>query len=374
VLFVALLLPARELVAETNPAIVQAREKVTRALSGWDLAKQKLAQTHGEAAALEHRIAAMKRLGNEAELERLLRESVAVETALRTATKAVDSRANEARRAIAETLAAIEARIGELKPRLKQGEYESRQAAARDINTLRDLHREVRGLNNRLKDSSVVPQSWSRYEVKIDPLDGPKELGEKADFIDDTRDRFQKKLGDLRKVLRDAREEQDIARAASSFQTDARLFDEEDRFGRVQKRAGGNADTALDERRETSGDPNPAPQAPQVGTPVADPNLGAFPPPAESPTDDTNARPGSAPQLGARTFEAAPLIKEVDPNLLLNLRVEALEGRTDIATLEQLVRDIERLERFLATRSGDLRRRAIQLKEDEARARAPAPR
>lgn len=378
----ALLLPATAL-AELPPAVSQAQKKVTSALSRFESAKDGLENTRSDAEALEHRIAALKRLrakgatAGDAELASLLRESVASDASLREGTKAVEARDADVRRAVVEAFAAIDARIKELKPRLYQGELESRRTIARNIEELLSLRKELGRVITRLRATSSVPGQWSQYQVKIDPLDGPQELGEKADFVDDTRDRFQKKLEQLRALIKDAREEQDLSHAASAFQTDTRIFDEEDRSGGRVSKNRPTTDTRSGGGDETLQQPNsPAPQ-----DPAQEPANGFAESPADiadGPADKGTIRgdgsqsaiqpPSSAVTTGGGS-ETSLSSKQIDPNMLLNLRVESLAGgAADLSTLEAWARDLERLDGFLKARANELRKRGKQLEADEAKA------
>ncbi len=374
----ALLVPAAAL-AEIPAAISQAQKKVTVSLSRFDSAKLSLEKTRDDAEALEHRIAALKRLrsrgAGDAELASLLRESVASDASLRESTKELEARDAEVRRAVVEAFAAIDARIKELKPRLYQGELETRRSIARNIEELLALRKELGRVIPRLRAASNTPEQWQRYQVKIDPLDGPQELGEKADFVEDTRDRFQKKLEQLRVLIKDAREEQDLSHAASAFQTDTRIFDEEDRSGgRVSKRSGTTETLDKSGNVPLGEDVIPSPQAPNEPTNgfEADPSIGAIDNPGDRASGGNPSLVGPAqPQPGVLSGSVDPTqsTKQIDPNVLLNLRVEALAGgAADLATLEAWARDLERLDTFLRARATELRKRGRQLESDEAKA------
>ena len=81
----------------------------------------------------------------------------------------------------------------------------------------------------------------------------------------------------------------------------------------------------------------------------------------------------SAPSTpAAPSTQVAQLPKTVDPNLLLNLRVEDLAGGArDVKDLEALVADLEKLDQFLLQQAEDIRRRAQRLEADEAPGKAP---
>lgn len=387
-------------------AVQQAHQAVTQGVEAWEAARLRQEETRSRFDTLAHRIAALKRLvarsgsalGAEAELERLLRESVDAESALEESGSAVSRSARAVERSVVGALALIDGRVTALLPRLKQGTLEEKKAAARTINELRGRRRELTQLAQRVKAPSSTTREWSRYEVAIDPLDGPEELDEKADQLEDTRERFRRKREELGRLIEQARAEEELARAAVEFRTDTGLFDEEARLGRVTKQEKTSATLSERTAGAPSADNNAAPEAappPQATPPAAgavqDPS-DAAPPPAvpggsrggsdfadEVDLQPSTGQPGSGgggavTGGGAKTVASAaqaPVARQLDPNKLLNLRVEALEeSGVDLATLEALVGDLERLDGFLAGQASEIRGRAKQLQEDEQRARA----
>lgn len=369
------LLPLSLTHAQSPAALVAARGQVARDVAAWDRARNTQRETQTRYDALEHRIAQLKRLRAkdgftaEGELDRLLKESVSADAALTASAQSVTSRASEVKKSVNAALAIIDARIRELLPSLKRGALEDRKAAARNINELRAARQELASLVGRLSSDSATPREWSKYDVQIEALDGPSELREKADVVEDTRERLRKKRVELATLVRDARIEQEVSRAAAEFRTDSSLFDEEARRGRgtATKRTNDELASAAVDGDGARGSSDPA--APEAGFNADD----ASPPPtAESggTNPGTNLGTGQTPNVpSVGTTRSVPLTKQVDPNVLLNLRTDGLAGSNlDLATLEALVSDLDRLDQFLAGRAGQLRDRAKQLKDDEARA------
>lgn len=313
----------------------------------WRRAQERLRATEATQSELEDRIATLKRRDNEdvhamsPELERLLVRSVAAEDRLAS----LRARASAARRELSDALRAriraIDQAIQAQVPRLKSGPLDGRQTAARAIRT---LSRQRDRLRARLGDLSATGSSprraWSRYEVAIEPLDGPRELHEKADFVEDTRDKLTKKRRALRALIREARQQREVAKAARDFARDIGLFDEESRSTRVGRRG---AAGALSEVPESAGG----------GTPPS-----GQPPPRMDPPPPPRSGNGAP----------APVVpREISPDVLINLRVENLadDPRVDLNTLRRLERELSELDVFLRKRVRTIRRRAEELEEHE---------
>lgn len=389
-LLAAVFVSATAVAAETSPAIVAAQKKVQASRDRFEAAKQKQEKTRTNAEALEHRIAALKRLreksvaGADTELTSLLRESVAADNALRADARDVDRLEAEVRRSIAEAIVAIDTRIKELMPRLYQGELEmgSKQAIARNITELVELRKELGRTAQRLRVQPAIDTQWKKYDIQIDPLDGPKDLREKEDFLEDMRDRFAKKRDALKKAIKTSREDQALSHAARNFQTDTKLFDEESTRDRVLKpRVGQSTQNKTPESAVVGGtrdtppqQPAPPPQSP-TEQPTTDFNTDPSPNPAGVGQDRTSgdvAGGGDPGHSAIPTTQLPQLTKQLDLNALLNLSVDALDAASpaDLAALEALAGDLDKLDAFLRARADELHRRAEQLKQDEARARA----
>jgi hypothetical protein len=420
----ALGFPAAEIPAAEPSRVVQAEAKVRLSSAALRKSEADLAGARTYYDQLGRKIAALKKGGaksGEPALERLLQDSIEAQKKLEALAHSRDTRAAAVRTHATEAIRSIDAEIARLKPGLTEGSPESRTAVARTLKELLDTRNRMRDALAFADAGAATPErAWTQYEVRIDPLDGPSELREKADFLEDTRDKLTKKRGALDRILREARQEHEIARAASSFQRDARHFDEVVRSGRVTRQRGGggssgipesapraaaNADTAgkgtgvtggAGGAGQPAGAQSPPPQTPQdgnVGTGGGgggEPSRGTEQPRNPNPgpqsggsfggavgeTESADADDASSPtsRAPAATFTGVPtgaargLAKQIDPDVLLNLRVEDLDGSAlDMEELEKLVSELERLDAKLSARAQEIRRRAKALEEDEAR-------
>lgn len=344
---------------------------VAAALTVWTQRLEEQQATRSKADALEHRIAALKRLrarnslGAEAELDRLLKDSVAAEEALRHADRAVETAARAVQDATLAAITAIDLEIKSASPKLRAGDERERKAAARRIEGLMSGRNALRATLSRMREPRAEHKEWARYDVQIAPLDGPSELSEKADLLEDTRDRLARKREAIAELVRERKQEQEVARAARDFQKDAQLFDENARLGRVTRqaeRSSGAASVVLSDKEATPG------AAPPI-SPTSDGFTGQSPPPTGVGRTDVDQQPSVVTPPVPAAVQAGPLPKTVDPNLLLNLEVGSLDGgKADLATLERLLQDLQRLDQHLVGRAGEIRRRAAELKADEQRA------
>lgn len=384
--------PAQEL------ALPQLQAQVGTLVSRWEDAERTLARTRNEQATLEHRIAALKRLetgrplSGTSELDNLLRDSVQADASLRRDLGIEAERRRAAIEGIKVAVARIDQEIRRLVPALKGGTIEARTKAARRLATLKDARDDLKLELASLKDNEGTRKAWARYEVAIEPLDGPSELNEKADFVEDTRDKIQEKRSALAALIREAQEEQQLAQAARDFATDVTIFDEESRTGRVQRRGGGATGALADRSNNTAFESTQVPAAP-VGTspppmegeaPPArgtnDPvdglsdGLGAVgqpnpPPPPTAPPPVNNGTPGPTAAGSNNVGATLPIGKDLNPSVLLSLRIEELAAKgVDLATLERLVTELQRLDGHLAQQAQQIRARAKQLEVDEAKA------
>jgi hypothetical protein len=410
-----------------EPEVEGAKARVDGAVQAWEASVHQQSGTRSRYEALEHRISELKKasagrsFSGSSELDKLLKESVGAGEALRADDQSVASSAGRVTARVQEAIALVDARIKALAPAMKQGPLDSRKRAAHEITELTDLRRELKQIAGKV-EGAALPKAWSRYEVKVDPLDGPSELQEKADLLDDQSDKFRKKREELTRLIQEAKEEQTIAKAGAEFRTDARHFDEEARLGRITRQSdktsgGAAAPTSLADTtgsrttNKTADVPTqqPAPstagagaQAPSQSTaPGATDSSHASAPPAtpSSPAPGTRSTSGSggendafstnpanssipqssaaasatdranpnsttgvsAPSSGA--FPQAPIAKAVDPSVLLNLRIDALgAGGVDLRTLERYEKDLDELERFLSKRAKELRKKAAEMK------------
>ncbi|MEO1335690.1 MAG: hypothetical protein AAFV29_08595 [Myxococcota bacterium] len=295
---------------------------------------------------LEQRISDLKRSGQRGPaLDRLLKQSVNAEAVLdqqrRTLRQAESALASE----LSKGIRAIDVEIRRFVPDLKQGPMSSRKQAARRINELRALRHMLRADSAKLANARKRARAWAQYRVQFNISDGPSELSEKADFVEDTRDKVNRKRLALITLLSEARQERQIAQAAQDFRTDITLFDEETRQGRV-----------LRQNRTAAGNVNRADSE----------NLPPSPSPGQTPVDLSDQPPSGGAQFSQHTTD--PMLRAINPDVLINLRVEDVAaGALDVATLQRYVEDLQALERFLSGQAESLRQRAQSLEADEAK-------
>lgn len=357
---------------------------VNAAQSQWRGAEAHLSATRRGYDVLAARIAKLKKLpapslAEQNELQALLRRSVAAEQDLAVAQEGVRTAKTAVEVAVRAQAIKINAQIKRLVPKLKSGPVAERKKAAKQINALRGLRQEFRQVLVSLKQKAVAPKTWSKYEVAIEPLDGPTDLYEKADFVEDTRDKMRKKRMALARLLTESRQEQEIARAAQDFNTDISLFDEESRTVRVPRQPGSNADVETSAPTRQSDE-----QADDLAQgPVASPTT------PESPPSGTDGRQDADPSTGGQ-FQGNPnsapsptgpadgnpalptLSRDITPDLLINLRVEELAAAgLDLATLDRLVKELEALDAFLKQQARSIRKHATELEKRESNAHKP---
>lgn len=304
--------------ADPDP-VTAARDRADAAIARWGAAQKAQVATRARFEALEQRIAALKKDSGptaSGELARLLKASVDADAELSARDRAVEDGAAAARASVVAAVSAVDERIRSLAPRLETGELGDRKQAARAINELRAARRALKEALARIDVPAALPRAWSRYAVRVDPLDGPRELGEKADFVEDARDKVRKKRDELAQLIREARQERALAEASATFRTDARHFDEEVRLGRVTRQSSGGGG-ALAASAGGGAAPPSADNASGKGTsqgaaggsqPSAPPQVGAGAPAsgvggasaaggASAPTSG-NSAPGATPPAG----------------------------------------------------------------------------
>lgn len=364
-----------------SPTVARALVAIDAATQSFETAQRALDAARARHEELAHRITALKRVstGASATLSTLLEASVTAERELTARAAARDKAKAEVERRATASVQLIDAEIIALRPSLKVPE--ARAEAARQLKALvadRDVARAA--LARLARTESSTPKAWAQYEVKVEDLDGPADLREKADFVEDTRDKLRKKRAALERLVADARQSREIARASANFRTELGLFDEQARTGRVARSSEAGATNVLSDSTSTREETNQAapetppvaavnppgraaePESPADG--LTGPGFGATPAPAPPPTGQPSTT--GAPSVAAP--QAAPLPKSVDPTQVLNLDIGALGAGQDVASLEALLRDLQAIDRFLDARAAQIRQRAEALEADESQA------
>lgn len=349
-------------VAHATPGVEP--EEVRAADRAWQKANASLRTTERAQKSLEDRIARLKRENarnrrpTSPELEAHLVRSVTAERKL----SQLRNREAQAWRRLADVaqqrIRRVDRQIRALVPKLKTGPLAERRRAARTIRGLTTERDTLRGRLSRRTSQESDRRTWAEYEVEIEPLDGPAELNDKADFVEDTRDKLAKKRQALAVLIREARQEREVARAAQAFARDVRLFDEESRGTRVGR--SGSGPTARQ---------NVADDAPEADAPLAAPPGAGFD--NENPGNRGGEDPTTSPPPPSTPAPSSPVTpvfpREISPDVLINLRVGDLADNPeiDLTTLRRLERELAQLDGFLRKRARKIRSRAKELEHSE---------
>lgn len=320
--------------------------------------------------ALRTEIRARKAAGQTQQLQALLLRSLRAEEALLEALTELRETREAARAGLRARLKDIDGRIRRLVPALEAGPMASRRKAARQIQALRQVRSRVQDVLRRAEPPAnpVVPAAV--WDVEEEPLDGPEELREKADFVEDARDRLVAERQRLQAALQRARQEAEIRRAARDLATDVALFDEEARTARVNRGDGSDGELSL----VGSGNGRDMPIQDESGA-VSDPPVTGNGSAVDGPEDprfdlgtDRNPDPGPGAELPGWAR-----LREVTPTVLLNLEAGGQVSGLSPSQLQRLTRNLKALDQLLAERALLLRRKARELEEREPGQADPAP-
>jgi hypothetical protein len=340
---------------------------------------------------LERTITARKAAGDRGspDLKAALRASVTMEERLQTTLDHRDAVRGRAEAAIEAGLRGSDRAIRRSLPALRRGSRSERRQAAERIQRLRRLRARLSELKATIESNPVSVLQWKDLALAPSPLDGPEDLRDKADFVEDARDKIQAKREELARLWRRARQDKAIGRAAREFAVDVTLFDEEARSPRVQQArapttgreptaggggGGGQRQPASDDE-SVEGDGADFDSEGIGGSPVAPgfspPNLDADAPPTSDPTPEAPSGPGPSPSPpttpdptpgGGATFFVP---QELTPNYLLSLRVDDLSShRVDLETLERILEQLEQMDAVLAARALSMRKKAEALEAE----------
>jgi hypothetical protein len=367
-----------------------ARAEVEAASAALASAEAELRRIDGRQAALEAEILALKRRGDRSErLAARLRASIAAERALEAALAALDEARAELEQTARRQVRVLDAELRRRARGLKQGTDRDRRAAAAIIRSLLESRAWILEAARRAEPPAAeVARDGGLGLPMVEPLDGPRELREKADFAEDARDKLRAKRARLMKLVESRRRTRAIARAARDFAVDVSLFDEElrsaaapgDAVAQRDERAGGSgsggtpasgagADAPDDLATDGSGGdiemPNPG-MPPNFGSGEAgEPRQSGG---GEGGGLDGPTTPGGSqsPPIPAGPSESAGDVsaRSVDPVVLLSLKVDdlAAEG-VGVEDLEQLLAEYERVEALFSARARAMRARARRLDE-----------
>ena len=362
-----------------SPAIKTSQER----LSEWRHIRDQVQKTESQNLELAHRIAALKRVRRtdvaNRTLENLLQQSVRAANELERLVQQQSARAQACKESIAQGIQSIDKRISKQKAGLKSSSRIKRKQTAKRLRKLLQSRKKLRRIQDQLRVGKVTPKSWKQYEVKIDPLDGPQELREKVEFIEDTRDKLMKKRKRILVLIKERKQVLALARAANQFATDVSAFDESARSGRVERQGARSQSFAggfsvANESTSVSAEP-PSRSSDSSGSqdsPAAAGNSGSISPtdvPENSINDDSSSQRTSeavGTSIAAPEQSATTWVKQLNPDMLINLDISELTGdKVDFAELNQLMGNLQKLDLYLQGQSSTILRRADKIEEDE---------
>ena len=362
-----------------SPAIKTSQER----LSEWRHIRDQVQKTESQNLELAHRIAALKRVRRtdvaNRTLENLLQQSVRAANELERLVQQQSARAQACKESIAQGIQSIDMRISKQKAGLKSSSRIKRKQTAKRLRKLLQSRKKLRRIQDQLRVGKVTPKSWKQYEVKIDPLDGPQELREKVEFIEDTRDKLMKKRKRILVLIKERKQVLALARAANQFATDVSAFDESARSGRVERQGARSQSFAggfsvANESTSVSAEP-PSRSSDSSGSqdsPAAAGNSGSISPtdvPENSINDDSSSQRTSeavGTSIAAPEQNATTWVKQLNPDMLINLDISELTGdKVDFAELNQLMGNLQKLDLYLQGQSSTILRRADKIEEDE---------
>ena len=366
-----------------NPPVANAQKRLTE----WRQVKAQVQNLESQNLELAHRIAALKRVRRtdvaNRKLENLLQQSVGAAAELERLVQQQSSRAQLCRESIRSGIKAIDKKISTQKAGLKSSSSTKRRQTAKRLRRLLQSRKQLRNMQSQLRATQGMPKSWKQYEVRIDPLDGPEELREKVDFIEDTRDKLLKKRKRISILIKERKQVLALAKAANQFATDVSAFDESARSGRVERQGTRGqsftgAFVANDEAANVSA--APPPRASASGSSQESPDQTVSPgatggsdnssqAPENDSLDTQSAKRTSNPvgtSIAAPEQSAASWVKQLNPDMLINLNISELSGdKINFAQLDQLMGNLAKLDAYLKGQSNTILRRADKIEEDE---------
>jgi len=369
-------------------------------LSQWKQTNRQLKRLKAQHDELAHRIAALKRVRRNAiasrTLQTRLQESVLASTELEKSSQRRTQQAKRCRADIDLALKKTDGGIAAQKKGLRSAQASVRKKTAKILRRLLGDRARLREMQNLLSQSDETPKSWRQYEVKIDPLDGPNELREKAEFIEDTRDKLKRKKNKLEQLFTERRQMLALAKAANKFQTDMSAFDESTRSGRVERqgeRSGAlslptlNARTQNDAASESSNQasassatqeaqPQTANAPSRGGNSGTDDSPGADAPETLAGSSDaSNAQTNNSvsassgavgTSISGGNQSASNWVQQLDPDVLINLKVNELASENmNLDQLIQLMANMDKLDSYLKAHAKNIQNRADKIEEDE---------
>ncbi|MCB9655601.1 MAG: hypothetical protein H6729_15875 [Deltaproteobacteria bacterium] len=398
----------------SDPSGVEAKkEALTTALRAFEAKTQHLDATRRANTELADRIAELKQRRShkdysvDAELSRLLRKSVDSEQATTGARNALEEARAEVARTALDVSSAIRREIASLRPHLTSGPAPERREAAARILALRKTRTEIGVIVDRLEHREASNQS-APLVVSADPLDGPSDLLEKAEWVEFTRTKLLKKIAEIKQKAEEAERTRQMEQDFLAFQTDTTHFDERLHAERVVRQSSapssavlvrqgdstppetatagsettGATDTRTDQGTEGTAGPDSASGAASSDTPSGPyseaPNLGnvgtseassgSQPPPATgTETRGSGSTSGSSAAVSGPAYAPTPIAKDLSADVALGLDPAAIGANTHPRTLARLIEALVQLDSKLAQEAKALRRRAQVLEQSETK-------
>ncbi|MBK8012663.1 MAG: hypothetical protein IPK13_15030 [Deltaproteobacteria bacterium] len=388
------------------------KQAMKDALAVFEAREERLEARQKANARLADRIAELKRRRSrndysvDAELSRLLRASVEGERAAASARSALDEARTEVAKTAKAVSGSIRREIAALRPRLASGPASERREAAERILALRRTRTEVAATIERLERRDAGDRT-APLVVSPEPLDGPSDLLEKAEWVEFTRTKLLKKIGEIRRKAEDAERARQLEQDFLAFQTDTTHFDERLHAERVLRQVGapksaagdsGNAAASQTETTaatDTRSDEGAAAQAPSSeassgapsdtpsGVYSEPPNLGDFGTGTGSGEPSGGSGGGSGPAsetAGGRTpsapnpmYTPTPIIKDLSADVALGLDTSALGLDAHPSALARLIEALVQLDSKLAQEAKNLRNQARALEQLEGRRQTAQP-
>lgn len=403
--------------APSDPSGVEAKkEALTTALRAFEARAQRLDATRRANTELADRIAELKQRRShkdysvDAELSRLLRKSVDSEQATTGARNALEEARAEVARTALDVSSAIRREIASLRPHLTSGPAPERREAAARILALRKTRTEIGVIVDRLEHREASNQS-APLVVSADPLDGPSDLLEKAEWVEFTRTKLLKKIAEIKQKAEEAERTRQMEQDFLAFQTDTTHFDERLHAERVVRQSApssavlvrqgdstppetatagsettGATDTRTDQGTEGTAGPDSASGAASSDTPSGPyseaPNLGnvgtsegssgSQPPPATGTEtrgsgSTSGSTSGSSAAVSGPVYAPTPIAKDLSADVALGLDPAAIGANTHPRTLARLIEALVQLDSKLAQEAKALRRRAQVLEQSETK-------
>ena len=351
--------------------------------------QNRVTKTESKYQELAHRIAQLKKsratgVANR-NLQSLLRQSVRAESELEQLTQQRSISVSKCESNLRTALRNVDALIGDEKALLRSSSKATRVRAARKIRQLLNQRRELRKLEITLRTTSSTPKQWKQYQVKIDPLDGPQELREKAEFLEDTRDKLKRKRDKVLELLKEKRQLLALAKAANQFATEVGTFDETIRSGRVERNATNRLSAAPSTSPDRFSSNEAASSGPRSTSSASSQDQGSAPSPAVDSSSDLTGAPNESPNdvatAGAQSSNpigqsiqdpqqsASTWLNQVNADALVNLDILSLSsGQVEFQDLEKIMSNLEQLDLYLKSQSSSIRTRARKIENDEKRA------